>query len=162
MDDNISNIRNRYKTHPSILKITENVKLETKFKFNDITEEKMFTKIKEIDPNKASMEKDIAAKILIGTNDIVRSHLSSIYNNSKNPQNYPISLKVADVTPIHKEKETIFKTNYKPISLIPILSKLYERNMYDQIFLHIETFLSPYLFGYRKGHSTRQMFIGYG
>ena len=44
MDDNISNIINRYKTHPSILKITENVILETKFKFSDITEEKMFNK----------------------------------------------------------------------------------------------------------------------
>ena len=71
----------------------------------------MFTKIKELDPNKASMEKDIPAKILIGTNDIVSSHLASIYNNSKNSQNYPISLKVADITPIHKEKETIFKKN---------------------------------------------------
>ena len=69
MDDNISNIINRYKTHPSILKINENAKLETTFKFSDITEEKMFTKIKEIDPNKASMEKYILAKILIGTND---------------------------------------------------------------------------------------------
>ena len=65
MDDNISNIINRYKTHPIILKITENVKLETKFKFSDITEEKMFGKIKELDSNKASMEKDIPA------NDIV-------------------------------------------------------------------------------------------
>ena len=87
------------------------------------------------------MEKDIPAKILVGTNDQVSSHLASIYNNSKNSQNYPISLNVADVIPIHKE-EIIFKKNYRPISLIPILSKLYERNMYDQIFLYIETFLS--------------------
>ena len=40
-----------------------------KIKFSDFTEEKMFTKIKEFDPNKASMEKDILAKILIGTNN---------------------------------------------------------------------------------------------
>ena len=70
MDDIISNIINRYKTHPSILKITENVKLETKFKFSDITEQKICTKIRELNPNKASMEKDIPAKSLIGTNDI--------------------------------------------------------------------------------------------
>ena len=117
MDDNISNIINRYKTRPNILKISEIVKLETKFKFSDITEEKMFTKIKELDPNKAHMEKYIPAKVLIGTNGIVSSHLASIYNN------------------IHKEKETIFKKNYRPISLIPILSNLYERYMYGHIFL---------------------------
>ena len=74
----------------------------------------MFTKIKNLDPDKESMEKDISAKILIGTN--VSSHLASIYNNYKNSQNYPISLKVADIIPIHKEKETIFRKNYRPIS----------------------------------------------
>ena len=44
--------------------------------------------------------------------------------------------------------------NYRPVSLIPIVSKLFERNMYDQIIVYINEFLSPYLFGYRKGHST--------
>ena len=42
------------------------------------------------------------------------------------------------------------------MSLIPIVSKLFERNMYDQIILYINRFRSLYLFGYRKGHSTEQ------
>ena len=46
--------------------------------------------------------------------------------------------------------------NYRPVSLIPIVSKLFERKMYDQIIVYINEFLSPYLFGYRKGHSTKQ------
>ena len=51
------------------------------------------------------------------------------------------------------------KKNYRPVSLLPILSKLYERKMYDSIFSYIEKFLSPYLFGYRKGHSTQQCLL---
>ena len=158
-DENINNIVKRYKSHPSVLKIKENVKVETKFKFSDITADEIYTEIKALNPNKASIENDIPAKILIGSNDIISSHLAGIYNNSKNSQSYPVSLKVADVTPIHKEKETTCKKNYRPVSLIPILSKLYERNMYDPIFSYIETFLSPYLFGYRKGHSTQQCLL---
>ena len=46
--------------------------------------------------------------------------------------------------------------NYRPVSLIPIVSKLFERKMYDQIIVYINEFLSPCLFGYSKGHSTAQ------
>ena len=105
------------------------------------------------------MVNDIPTKILMGSYDIVSSYLSGAYNYSKNPHIYPISLKVADVTPIHKAKERIYRENYRPVSLIPILSKLYERNMYEPIISYVEKYLSSYLFGYRKGHSTQQCLL---
>ena len=49
--------------------------------------------------------------------------------------------------------------NYRSVSLLPIVSKLFERNMYNQILAYIDKFLSPYLFGFRKGHSTEQCLI---
>ena len=49
--------------------------------------------------------------------------------------------------------------NYRPVSLLPIVSKLFERNMYNQILAYIDKFLSPHLFGFRKGHSTEQCLI---
>ena len=45
------------------------------------------------------------------------------------------------------------------MSLLPIVSKLFERNMYNQIIAYLDKFLSPYLFGFRKGHSTEQCLI---
>ena len=41
-------------------------------------------------------------------------------------------------------------------SLLPSISKVYERDMYNPILIYIENHLSPYLFGFRKGHSTEQ------
>ena len=38
------------------------------------------------------------------------------------------------------------------------MSKLFERDMYNQIINYIDKFLSPYLFGFRKGHSNEQCF----
>ena len=159
INDVIDDIVKKYKSHPSILKIKENIKLETKFKFNDITEDEIYSKIKKIDPKKASMEKDIPAKVLIGSNDIVSSYLSNIFNDSKNSQKYPTSLKMADITPIPKEGVKTLKKNYRPVSILPILSKIYEGNMYDPIFNYVEKYLSPYLFGYRKGHSTQHSLL---
>ena len=49
--------------------------------------------------------------------------------------------------------------NYRPVSLIPVVSKLFERNMYTEIINFIENSLSPFLFGFRKGHSTEQCLV---
>ena len=57
-----------------------------------------------------------------------------------------------------KDEKTLTK-NYRPVSLIPVVSKLYEGNMYNQINDYIQNHLSPNLFGFRKGHSTEQCLV---
>ena len=156
---NVDEIINKYWSHPSIIKIKENVKLDSKFEFCNVTVDEIYKKINALDTKKASVENDIPGKILKESNDIVSHYLPSIYNDSIKFNNFPVSLKYADVIPIHKEKETTMKKNYRPVSLLPILSKIYEGKMYDSIFSYIEQFLSPYLFGYRKGHSTQQCLL---
>ena len=121
--------------------------------------EDLKTEISELNPDKARIKNDIPVKILIASKDIVSYYLSNIYNDCKHDNQYPLSLKASGVTPIHKKDEKTAMKNYRPVSLIPIVSKLFERNMYDQILEYINNFLSPYLFGYRKGHSTEQYLI---
>ena len=135
------------------------MELDTKFVFCNVTVDEIYKEINAIDTKKASVENDIPGKILKGCNDIVSHYLPSIYNDSKKSTNFPVSLKYADVTPIPQKKETSMKKNYRPVSLLPILSKLYEGKIYDSICSYIEKFLSPYLFGYRKGHSTQQCLL---
>ena len=153
-DEIIEKILEKYQSHPSILKIKENIVVDNKFKFDDATEDEIYSKLKSLDPKKAYMERDIPVKVLIGTNDIISNYLLKIYNVSKNSENFPISLKTADVAPIHKEKERTLKKNYRPISILPIFSKPYENIMHEQISTYINKHLSPYLFGYRKGYAT--------
>ena len=134
--------------------IKENIKDENKFSFQDTTKEDLQLQIKNLDTKKAMVENDIPTKILLKTNDIVSNHLSNFFNESKKQQHYPTMLKIADITPLHKKDEKTLTKNYRPVSLIPVVSKLYERNMYNQINEYIQNHLSPYLFGFRKGHST--------
>jgi hypothetical protein len=42
-------------------------------------------------------------------------------------------LKLGDITPLHKKLENIFKENYRPVSLLPVVSKLFERLMQKQM-----------------------------
>ena len=105
------------------------------------------------------MKDDIPTKVILGTGDIVSSTLTTIFNNAKNEESFPGPLKTADVTPIPKGRAKKDKKKYRPISLTPILSKVFEKHMYEQIAEYAGQFLSPYLFGYRKGHSTEQCLL---
>ena len=68
---------------------------------------------------------------------------------------FPIHLKNADITPMFKKLERILKKNYRPVSILPTVSKIFERLMQEQINSFVVKHLSPYLCGYRKGYNTQ-------
>ena len=153
----LDEIIKQYESHPSVLKIRENVLIGEKFTFKDIDPKDISQRINDLDPEKAGVENDIPAKILKGSTNIVSKNLAGIYNKSKTTYMYPSSLKCGTVIPIRKQDtQTLLKKEYRPISLIPIVSKIYEKGMHDQIYSYVEKYLSPYLFGFRKDHSTAQ------
>ena len=127
-----------------------------KFSFKLRSNQDFENYITQLDPKKASVENDIPAKLLVETKEIVSDYIKKISNDSKFDEIFPTSLKLADVMPIHKKDAKTVKENYRPVSLLPNISKLFERDMYEQIIEYINKFLSPYLFGFRKGHSTEQ------
>ena len=136
------------------MKIKQNINSNEKFKFPDISPNEMKTYVHKIDPTKACIENDFPAKILIGSSEISSDYLSAIYNHSKMDNCYPSLLKYATIIPIEKPGKKAI--NYRPVSLIPLISKLFERHVYEEIITYVEQHLSTYLFGFRRGHSTEQ------
>ena len=51
-------------------------------------------------------------------------------------------LKKADIKPVYKKDDPFDKTNYRPISILPVLSKAFKRCLYDQIYEYIDIILS--------------------
>ena len=68
---------------------------------------------------------------------------------------FPDKLKTADIIPCHKKYDTCNKRNYRPISLLPTISKVFEKCLFNQISNYCQNILSPYLSGFRKGYSTQ-------
>ena len=64
-------------------------------------------------------------------------------------------LKHADVIPVHKKEIKSDKINYRPVSILPSLSKTYEKLMYQQLYEHFKSILSQNQCGFRKGYSTQ-------
>ena len=68
---------------------------------------------------------------------------------------FPITLKNANVTPVHKKDDPTDKTNFRSISVLPLLSNVFERVIYNQLGKYMGTFLNKLLCGFRKAHSTQ-------
>ena len=112
-----------------------------------------------LDSGKTVPLNDIPVKILKECKDIISPFLEKIYNKSLLLNSFPNSLKLAEVTPAYKKDGTIDKKNYRPISILPSISKIFGRHHYNQIFNYIEPSLSPYLCGFRKGFNTQDCLI---
>ena len=74
---------------------------------------------------------------------------------------FPSELKLAKVLPIYKSEEEHFTQNYRPISVLPYFSKIYERVIYNHLMQYINSndILYDKQFGFRKGHSTSHAII---
>ena len=153
--DYISNIVEKFKNHPSILKIKETVKIDQRFTFLSVDESVICDRIDSLNKRKPTTYNNIPTRVLIENRDIISPFITEMYNESNRTSNFPNSLKLADVTPAHKKDERIIKGNYRNVSILPPVSKIYERDMFDQISAYIDKFLSPFLCGFRKGYSTQ-------
>ena len=68
---------------------------------------------------------------------------------------FPDDLKLADITPIFKKEDSLNKENYRPVSILSHLSKVFERILYKQIESFMKNKFSPYLCGFRKNHNAQ-------
>ena len=73
----------------------------------------------------------------------------SLTSSGKFPSNH----KLADITRFIKKKDPQAKENYRPVSVLPVLSKVFERLMQKQINSFITDHLSDFLCGYRQAEA---------
>ena len=87
--------------------------------------------------------------------------LTHLINLSIVREDFPIELKLAKVLPIYKSEEEHFTQNYRPISVLPYFSKIYERVIYNYLMQYINSndILYDKQFGFRKVHSTSHAII---
>ena len=86
----------------------------------------------------------------------IENSLAYIFNKSLESSRFPDDWKTARVTPIFKEGEKSNKSNYRPISVLPVISRLFEKLVFNQLYQYLDhnSLLSPYLSGFRRLHST--------
>ncbi len=82
--------------------------------------------------------------------------LSKVINKSLSTGMVPEDMKLAKVVPLYKAKNKELFTNYRPISLLPVFSKLLEKVVHKQLYSFLQKYKILYLrqYGFRRKHST--------
>ena len=157
--DPIDVITQMYSEHPSILKIKENVKVGMNFNFDEIYESQVEKEILNLNSKKSTGPDSIPPKVLKHSVHIVKAPMTQLFNNMIKLNHFPSDLKYANVAPIFKKDDNTNKENYRPVSILPSISKVFGRMMFQQITSYVTDVLSPYLCGFRKGYSTQHTLV---
>ena len=117
-------------------------------------------KVKTLDIAKASQQSDIPTKFLKQNSNYFVEYFYENISQCLSKSIFPSDLKLAaDVTPVYKKKSKNSNDNYRPVSILSNISKIYERCIYDHIQLFFDFLLSKYQCGFRRGYNAQHCLI---
>ena len=153
-DDPLVNAIRKYENHQSIFKIKSFVEITQLFDFNFVNSDDISKVIKSLDPTEKTSGA-IPTKILKLANTQICKNLTNCINGCIKQNKFPNELKIADITPILKKEDPLDKTNYRPISILPTVSEIFERISFNQLQRFSNKFFSLLLCGFRKWYNTQ-------
>ena len=105
-----------------------------------------------MDGSKSSGPYRVPVTILKTIRDYISEPLSVLVNDSFASGNFPEKLKLARITPVFKKGSRFDEDNYRPISVLSNISKLFEKAMYHHLYSYLEELkiLYPLQFGFRE------------
>ena len=159
IEDPIEKAVHKYKNHPSIKNIKQQWSPQTLFEFRKVTTEDVATQLRKLKSKKSSPIDSIPSRVLQEHLDIFAPLLQNSFNFCIETSHFPETLKKGNISSILKKGDAFDKKNYRPISILPSLSKIFERLIEKQVKPYTNSFLSPLLCGYREGYSTQHALL---
>ena len=143
-------INNTSKLPTVYSKKTDKLLSEITFTCDDITKI-----IQNLDPNKAHGHDMISIRMLKICGSSICKPLKLIFKSCIENENFPLEWKKANVVAVHKKGDKQTLKNYRPISLLPICGKIFERLIYNKMFEFFidNDLISPNQSGFRPGDS---------
>lgn len=99
---------------------------------------------------------EIPPSVIKIASNLIADKVAKLVNYTLESGVFPSRLKLAKVIPIHKDGDSSLCTNYRPISILNIFSKIYEAVIKDRMdgFIKANDLIYKFQFGFRCGHST--------
>ena len=109
-----------------------------------------------INSDKASDIVGIKPAVIKDLTSFIAPTLTTLFNRAIDEHQYPDALKITKVIELYKKKDPTFPKNYRPISLLPILAKLLDTVINNQIMDHVieHDIISPTQYAFRPNSST--------
>ena len=131
--DPIGQIIHKYSKRPSILKINEMFSPIETFSFFKVNQSQFEKEIMDLHPKKAAGTDFISTNVIKNSVTVLKSPLTQLINNSVEECHLPSDLKYANVTSLYQKYDDTNKENYRPISILPSISKVFVRIMFQQV-----------------------------
>ena len=119
----------------------------------------MIAYLSKIEAKKSTGHDGLSPKILKLSTPSLVDPLTTLFNYCIRTSTLPSSWKMSNVSPIYKKGDTSDKNNYRPVSVIPAISKLFEKVLFDQLYSSFLPTFSPNMSGFLRGHSTATALI---
>lgn len=126
-----------------------------------ITNDDIVNAIKKLKPKKSVGHDLIPIYIFKGCSDILSYPLIIIFNKIISTNTYPSAWKIAKICPIFKNGQRSNIKNYRPISILPAVSKIFESVLYSKFFNHVKTIICDNQHGFMPKRSTTTNLIDF-
>ena len=124
----LEKINDKYENHPSVKDIKDRISESISFSFAKASVCDIIKIIKGLDPKSATGFDTIPPKLVILSSDAIAEPLTQLINvTTIDSHLFPTCEKVASVTPAFKKDDRLNKENYRPISVLNVFSKIFER-----------------------------------
>ena len=129
---------------------------ETRLQFKCITDNDTQKAIDKLENKSSSGHDGISNKLLKLLKMELSKSLTLIINQMITTGIFPDSFKISKITPLFKKGDVSLLSNYRPISLLPKISKIFERILYNQLYEYFNSnnLLAEQQYGFRTNHST--------
>ena len=112
-----------------------------------------------LDVSTVIQKSDIPVKIIKANENFFAEVICFYFNKSLENGKFPNCLKLANITPVFKKGVRTSKNNYRPVSILPVFSKIFERLLSRQLLEFFDNILSKFQCGFRKGYGTQHCLL---
>ena len=129
---------------------------EESFALSPVSKETVLKMLNAVDKSKATGLDNISAHFLSDASEIISPCITHIINLSLSSGEITMDLKFAKVTPLYKKGSKLQSGNYRPVSVLSIISKIMEKVVYEQVSEYIQekNILYDLQSGFRRSFST--------
>ena len=141
-----------FENHSCIVAVIDKANPNDQFSFKPVRKKMIAKEISNLKPGKAVRSNDILTNIMKDF-EAYLLYYNNNYNKSLLERTFTEGLKSAEVVPVYKKIKHTNKNNYRPVSILSNISKIYERSFYNQTHDYFDRIFLKYQCAFGKGHS---------
>ena len=156
-NESIDDILSCYKDDDTIKRITNNSHHVGVFNFSSVTVQEVHKLLENMDKKKATGYDNIPPKILKVAAHELAFPITNLINLSVEASCFPNNLKKSELSPLFKAKDSLLSENYRPLSILPAISKVFEKVFNQQLYDYFAHILSDLLSAFRKKYGCQHV-----